>query len=283
MKYPFEQTKDYSKKFLDYNDTKEFNNLKNLVNTLNEEGVDKWFSIQNERLKIKGKENLAKAIGNTTYYFSIKTNKFLNKKEIENIENQQYKILLKHFKLEEQLMILSQAFEFESEEIFQLIYQNAKKENKKNIFYSSRIILDSLSKIFYKEYFDKLKRIEKYIEKNLVEIKNSYMAFFIENGSYYYKLENNYTLTDQIIINYSDNKREFILSYGKELPLKSKADQLLEDIKNFYKQKDYFSKRDQEILEKLNKNIENYIKIILFFEFNKKLPNKSLKGLLNKI
>lgn len=283
MNYPFEQTKDYSKKFLTTEDQNAFTELKALVTNLDEQGVQQWFNRENTRLEIKGKENLAKAIGNYTYYFSVQITGFKNVKEIEECENMKYKILLKHFKLEDQFSILTQKFDIENEEIFTLLYQTAKIQKKENIFYNSRIILDPLVKMYHKEDFDKLKKIEKIIERNMVDLENPYMAFCIDNGASYFKLKNNYTITDEIMLNYSDNKKDFILSYNKDLPLKNKAYQLLEDIQTDYNERAYLTVADQETIGKITKHIDNYLKAILYFELNNKLPEKSIKSSLNKI
>lgn len=282
MNYPFEQNKDY-RTFLNNEDKISFDELKELVTNLDEQGIQKWFDKENPRLKTKGKENLAKAIGNYTYYFSVQITGFKNIKEIEDAENRKYQILLKHFKLEDQLAILNQKYDFESEDIFALLYNTAKSQKKENIFYNSRIILDPLVKLFSKEKFDKLKKIETIIEKNMVDLENTYMAFCIENGATYFRLKNSYTITDEIMLNYSDNKKDFILSYNKELPLKNKAYQLLEDIQSNYNERSYLTVADQTTTEKITKHIDNYLKAILYFELNNKLPVKSIKSSINKI
>lgn len=282
MNYPFEQTKDY-RTFLNNEDKNSFDKLRELVTNLDEKGIQEWFDKENSRLKTKGKENLAKAIGNYTYYFSVQITGFKNAKEIEEVENRKYQILLKHFKLEDQLIILTQKYDFESEDIFTLLYKTAKTQKKENVFYNSRIILDPLVKLFSKEKFDKLKKIEIIIEKNMVDLENTYMAFCIDNGASYFKLKNSYCITDEIMLNYSDNKKDFILSYDRELPLKNKAYQLLEDLHNNYNNRPYLTVADQETIEKITKHIDNYIKAILYFDLNKKLPEKSIKSSLNKI
>lgn len=283
MNHPFEQTKDYSKKFITTEDQNSFNELKELVNHLDEKGIQQWFDKESPRMKIKGRENLAKAIGNYTYYFTVQTFGIKTREEVEKIETLKYKMLLKHFKLEDQLSILTQAFDIENEEIFSLLYDTAKFQKKENLFYRSRILLDALTKLYNKEDFEKIQKVEKIIEKNLVDLENPYIAFCVDNGVSYFKLRNNYSITDQIMLNYSDNKKDFILSYNKELPLKDKAYQLLEDIQINYKNRDYLTKSDNETIEKITQHIDNYIKAILYFELQKKLSIKSIKSSLGKI
>lgn len=284
MKYPFERISSCNSKFVNEKDNEKFSQLKRFVNDLDELGVDQWFLDNNSYLKVKGKENLAKAIGNTTYYFTVQSNGFLKKEELDYMELFQYQILLKHFNLEQQFSILTQVYDFKDERLFELLYQSAKKEKKQEQFYQSRIVLDPLFKLFNKEDFDTLKKIETIIEKNMVDLQNNFMAFFKDSGgSYYSNLNNNYSLTDEIILNYSENKKQFILSYNKEIPLKDKAYQLLQDIEEHYKKRDWLSQADNENIKSVTLQIDKYIKTVMYFDLNKKLPPKSIKAPSNKI
>lgn len=282
MKYPFEKIANSD--FVNPQDKEKFSELRTHVKDLNEEGVEQWFLDNNSYLKVKGKENLAKAIGNTTYYFSVQSNGLMSKENIISIELFQYEILLKHFNLEQQFRILTQVYDFKDERLFELLYQTAKKEKKQEKFYQSRIILDPLFKLFHKEEFELLKKIEVIIEKNMVDLQNNFMAFFKgDGGSYYSKLNNNYSLTDEIMLNYSEAKKDFIMSYSKEIPLKTKAYQLLQDIEENYKQRDWLSQSDNENIKSVTLQIDKYIKTIMYFDLNKKLPPKSTKTITNKI
>lgn len=282
MKYPFEKIANSD--FVNPQDKEKFSELRTHVKDLNEEGVEQWFLDNNSYLKVKGKENLAKAIGNTTYYFSVQSNGLMSKENLISIELFQYEILLKHFNLEQQFSILTQVYDFEDERLFELLYQTAKKEKKQEKFYQSRIVLDPLFKIFKKEDFELLKKIEIIIEKNMVDLQNNFMAFFKgDGGSYYSKLSNNYSLTDEIMLNYSEEKKDFIMSYSKEIPLKTKAYQLLQDIEENYKQRDWLSKADSENIKAVTLQIDKYIKTVMYFDLKKKLPPKSTKTITNKI
>lgn len=284
MNYPFEKMPGYSNEFVNPEDKEKFYELKKLVQSLDDEGVKHWFDKNKSFLKVKGKENLSKAIGNHTYYFSVQTLGQMRKEQIEKIENNQYEILLKHFKLEHQFSILTQLFHFESEDLFTLLYQTAKKEKKEDVFFKSRIILDPLMKMFSKENFTHLEKIENIINKKIVDLENNKMAFFNNNGSSYYgNLNHSYKITDEIILNYSDKKRDFILSQGKQPPLKEYAYQLLEDISDNYKKRDWLSKADGETLDILSKNVDKYIKASLYFELSKKFPEKEIKIKQHKI
>ena len=128
MKYPFEKIANSD--FVNPQDKEKFSELRTHVKDLNEEGVEQWFLDNNSYLKVKGKENLAKAIGNTTYYFSVQSNGLMSKENIISIELFQYEILLKHFNLEQQFRILTQVYDFKDERLFELLYQTAKKEKK---------------------------------------------------------------------------------------------------------------------------------------------------------
>lgn len=284
MKYPFERISTYNSDFVNSQDKEKFNQLRTCVTQWNEPGVDQWFVENNSYLKVKGKENLAKAIGNATFYFSIQSNGFLTREYINEKEYYQYKILLKHFNLEQQFNILTQAYDFEDIRLFELLYLTAKKEKKEEKFYQSRIILDPLFKLFNKEHFDKLKKIETIIKKDIVDLQTNFMAFFKDNGgSYYSNLNNKYSLTDEIILNFSENKKEFILSYNKQIPLKDKAYQLLEDIQDNYKKRDWLSPADNENIKAVMQQTDKYIKTVMYFDLNKKLPPKNIKTNTHKI
>lgn len=283
MTHPFEQVKNYTNEFINPKDKEEFSNLGNLVSSYNEEGVDAWFKEKKKWLKIKGKENLAKAIGNNTYYFSVSGKIGMSRQEIENLEYKKYLIVLKHFKLEEQFRILTQHFKMESEDVFRLLYKTAKEQKKEELFYNSRIILDPLLALFSKHEFDKLRNIEAIIEKNMVDFKNSKVAFFYKNGSSYFNVINHYSITDEIMFNYTQEKKEFIESYGQQLPLKEKAYQLLEDMNNYYKNKDWISQSDNENLKNITKQIDTYIKATIYFDLNKKFPVKNINNTFKKI
>lgn len=284
MKYPFEKSSNYSSDFANAQDKEKFGQLRQYVNDLNESQVDQWFLDNNNYLKVKGKQNLAKAIGNTTFYFAVQSTGFMSKEDINNKEFHQYKILLKHFNLEQQFSLLTQVYDVEDKRLFELLYQTAKKEKKQNQFYQSRIVLDPLFKIFTKEKFELLKDIEIIIEKNMVDLQNNFMAFFKDNGgSYYSNLNTQYSLTDEIILNYSEGKKEFIMSYNKEIPLKAKAYQLLQDIEEHYKKRDWISQADNENMKSVTLQIDKYIKTVMYFDLNKKLPPKNSKTLNKKI
>lgn len=284
MHYPFEKVPGYSGEFVNPKDKESFYLLKSLVHTGDEVAIKEWFERNNSILKVKGKENLAKAIGNHPYYFSIQNSGHITKEQIEEKENLLYKMLLKNFKLEHQFLILTQLFHFESEDLFTLLYQTAKIEKKEEEFFKSRIVLDPLMKMFGKEKFNQLQKIETIIGRKIVDIENNKMAFFYNNGaSYYGNLNNSYKITDEIILNYSDNKRDFIISQGKEPPLKEYALKLLEDISNHYKKRDWLSKADEETMGNLSKNIDKYVKAVLYFELNEKYPEKAIKSKNKKI
>lgn len=275
MIYPFEQVKNYTNNFLNPEDKEQFNTLKNLVNSYDERGVNAWFKQKKSWLKTKGKENLAKAIGYSTYYFNVKSSLGTKKEDLEDLEYKQIIILLKNFELEQQLIILTQNFKMESEDIFKLLFETAKTEKKENILYNSRIILDPLIAIYSRHEFDKLKILESIIEKKVVNLESNKVAFLVKDGGSYFKLKNSYFITDEIIFNYSPEKRDFIMSHGKEIPLKEKAYQLLEDITQDYEKRDWNSVGDMENLKNITKNINIFIKAILYFDFNKKFPKNN--------
>ncbi len=281
MKYPFERT-NYGHDFINSKDKDIFLELKRYVNNYEEDNVNEWFSKHKEILKIKGKNNLAKAIGNYTYYFSLGSG-FMSLDAMEALKSQQYQLLLKHFKFEDQAIILTQEFDLSDIKVIETLYKTAKKENKKEKFFNSRIFLDIAQKIFSKENFDKIEELEIIIEKKIHEIQVNKVAFYYQNGaSYYGNLKNKYAITDEIILNYTDDKRDFLLNRDIQLPSKNYALQLLEDINQNYKEREFMSLADNETLEQLSRSVNFYYKKTMYIELEKKLEVKN-KEKKNKI
>lgn len=262
--------------FINPIDQEQFSKLKKLVNSYDDSGVSLWFSNYENKLTKKNrvlfKSNLAMAIGKTSYFFSSSNYNIHSKKELDELMDLQYLILLKHFNLDEQLFILTQEFDLESLKVFELLYQSAYKEKKENTLYNSRILLDPLFKFFIQEKFEKCIEIENIIHRNINLLENNIMVFSHQGAtSYYSKLNNTYSLTDEIILNYSDNKNNFLLSRNIPLPKKDIAIQLLKDIEHNYNDRTWTSNADKETLELINTSIEKYFKALMFFDLNDNL------------
>lgn len=278
MKYLFEKIPGYKNEFVEAKDKQDYNYLKNLVDNFDERGVDEWFEKRKKFLKIKSKENLAQAIGNYSNYFSTNAPIQTTKKEMEDLEISKMLMLLKHFNLKNQFAILNNQYDMESKEVISLLYETAKKEKKEKKLYVSRILLDPLFKMFKNEEFDKIKEIEGIIEKTIVDINTNKIALKIENStSYFNSLKNNYSITDSIICCYSKNKRDFILSYSKNLPTKEKAYQLLEDITQEYSDRQTKYINDVKNIEIIGNLVNKYLLAILYIDLQKNLPQKLTK------
>lgn len=280
MKYPFEKEKN-DIHFKYEKDNELFIELKSYVNSLQEEEVDKWFIKNEKNLKRKGKENLSKAIGTYTYYFSISSKNINSLEKIRELESKQQLMLLKHFKFKEQALILNQQDELKDSKIIEVLYITAKKENKKNKFFNSRVFLDVISKMFSEDEFNNILEIEKIIEKRIDTIEVNKIAFYQKNSaSYYSKLNNNYAISDEIILNYNDKKRDFLLERNVELPTKEKALKLLEDITQEYKERDYMTPDNYKTLALIAHAVNNYYKVISYYYLNEKLANKQKTKLI---
>lgn len=283
MNIPFQTTKvNYSKRLVNVKDKEEFDYLKELVNSNDEQAIDNWFKQQN--LCKQGKTNLAYMIGQTTYYFSISNFTVMNRKDIEEVRSQHQLNLLKHFCISDQIKILTQEFDLESPKIFKLMHDTAKKENKSEGFYSSRILLDPLYKIFSSEDFEKIKNIEVAIEKNIEDIETNFIVFSYKNsGSFYNNLKNTYNITDEIMLNYTEKKAEFLASRNIPLPSVEKATTLLKDIENHYASRQWMSISDQETIGKLSMHMSEYKTIKMCISLEESLHNKSNKIKAKKI
>ena len=267
MKYPFE-TNNYGHNFVSEKDKEKFLTLKRYVNNYDN----------------KGTEGLVKAIANYTYYFHVSGPVSMKKEEIENLKSIQYLSLLKYFNLENQLLILTQEFDLEDSKVIEFLYKTAKKEKKEKILYNSRIFLD----IVYKQYsinnFDKIIEIENIINKKIEDIKTTSIIFKRGNEtSYYMNLNHNYAITDEIILNYSEEKRIFLENRGLEPPSIQVATQLLEDITTKYQKREFMTVGDSEKLQSLNQTLNEYEKRILYFDLKDTLREKQIKIKSRKI
>ena len=175
MKYPFERT-NYGHDFINSKDKDIFLELKRYINNYEEDNITEWFLRHKDILKRKGKNNLAKAIGNYTYYFSLGSG-FMSVDAMEALKSQQYQLILKHFNFEDQAIILTQEFDLSDIKVIETLYKTAKKENKKEKFFNSRVFLDVAQKIYSKEDFKKIEELEIIIEKKIHDIHINKVAF----------------------------------------------------------------------------------------------------------
>lgn len=260
-------------------DKESYGELKEYLTGFHDKEIEQWFIKNN--LNTQEYQNLAQAIGQHTFYFSVSTVTATTKQEIIETQNKLYELLLKNFSFDNQLKILVQQYDLNENNlrIFKILYETAKEENQLNKFYTSRVLLDPLFKLFSDEKFIALSEFEKTINKPIRELVSHYMTFRRTNpnntGTSYYKLSNEYFLTDEIILNYSDNKLNYLTENNIELPTKVKAEQLLKDIEEDYNGRSWRSVSDELTLEDVKNAIDNYIKVTLYYQLGDNLSNES--------
>lgn len=260
-------------------DKEAYGELKEYLTGFHDKEIKQWFIKNN--LNTEEYQNLARAIGQHTFYFSVSTVTATTKKELIETQNKLYEILLSNFSFDNQLKILIQQYDLNENNlvVFKILYEAAKEENKLEKFYTSRVLLDPLFKLFADEKFAELSEFEKTINKPISELVSPYMAFRRTNpnntGTSYYKLGNEYFLTDEVILNYSDKKLNYLTENNLVLPTQSKAKQLLKDIEEDYNSRNWKSVSDEQTLEDVKNAIDNYIKVTLYYELGDSLPSEN--------
>ena len=268
--------------FKDEKDKELYRELNMHLTNFSEQEVEQWFVKNN--LNTEEYENLAKAIGQHTFYFSVSGVAITTKQEIIDTENKLYEITLKNFSFDNQLKILVQQYDLNENNlvVFKILYETAKKENKLENFYNSRVLLDPPFKLFSDEKFTELSKFEQTINKPINELISHYMAFKRSNpnntGTSYYKLSNQYYLTDEIILNYTENKFNYLKENNIELPTKLKAKQLLKDIEDDYSKRDWKTANDMQTLDDVKIAIDNYIKVTLYYHLEDHLNESNTKA-----
>ena len=283
MKPPFETEKVRQSTFLNKEDQESYQKLCSLVNDGDEDGVDKWFGERNEYLGAMGRENLAKVIANSIGLIRVKTTFGSSREDLKKQEAWLNILLLKNFNAEDQITILTKEWRLENKDIIRFVFETAKKEKKENLFYKCDRITDSFFHFFSKEDFKSIKEIEYFTGKCLLDITRERFPLIKENGCSYFSLDTERSILDEIILNYSDEKRDFIQSYNRSLPTKEDAFKLLREIKESYKKRDFITPHDIETLNMVEQGVGRYIKSIMYLDMKKTLPEKMSKETRPKI
>lgn len=272
-------------KILSKEDNKLFLNLKNHVFNLDEKKIDDWF--QKLHLSDQDLENLTTTILQSTYFFS-----FQGMQDILYKMNQQMKMVIPYFSTKSINLFLQNEFEIENfdNELWQIYFEKANKENTLSNFYSSSSIVKLLVSLLHQEKFERLDEIEKILGKKLHEISTKNIPFFYEEknmrGCYYVRLSQNIKINNIIILDYSNQKKEFYQK--RNIPLTSEKDML--NIKNlildfFENQKieQNYNLYHQDMLKNIVQNINIYEKVFYAENLEKKLTKSKIIKKPNKI
>ncbi|NCP98066.1 hypothetical protein GW796_08710 [archaeon] len=197
-----------------------FRELVYAVKDFNKSKIDSWFENQNLSTKLVLSKKICLRILNTPFFFSFSSTS-TNKKEIEECRTKREVEVLKHFSLENQLLLLSVAC-IEDVNVKHIEVLKITKSKKKMISSNSKIIA-IITKLFNEENFDELEKIQNKLDFNIMDMKGSQGSFHYKSksshGSFSIKFDEDiFSPKYELIINYSDAKANFLKNKNIELP-----------------------------------------------------------------
>lgn len=269
--------------------TKEMKELRNLVFEGEIEAIDIWFekNLYNHSKSKQSKiiEDLSKYIINQeSYFFSFKDDYF----DIDKISKEKEKRInsvIKHIDLKHQLKILNNHLydDIKIEYLNRLKQTPINKEKDIEIVNELGLIT---TRLFFNEKFDYIdflinhlsySPLDNYSQNFILMKKEKYSL----SGTYFYCEDNCVKPYYDIIYNYSEEKKEYLIS--KNITLPSKEDVLLfisELEKNINKSKVNYSNDDR--LEKI-KDINNYLTYLHYFYLNDNIVFSKKQNIRHKI
>lgn len=225
--------------------------------------IDNWFkkNIKNE----KDEDDLMKQIINTTYFFSFSSTS-TSAQYVKQEKIKREKSILKNIGIKNKLLlycpVIIEDLNLEHLDCFDLI------KDKKTIIESSSFIRE-ITKLFNKESFEELDNIEKKLNVDILNLKMSNVYFChkekYSTGAFNFNLnEKIFSPMDDIILNYSSEKENYLINKNIEIPNHEYANNICEKMMLIIKNDVYFGHNDN-----YTKKIENSLK--LFKESTAKL------------
>lgn len=258
------------------NEKKEFpfQELSYAISTGDIQGIHSWFKKVGFQSGTELSSTLCKHIVNSNYFFSFSSNSF-NKSALED-ENLRRQIpVLSYFNLKEQLSILSSVSldrEIKIEHFNVLNYSRQSKSDK-------QLILKDLGmhhlfiSLFNKEEFIFMDKIESVLG---LDIKNNRMDNisihydYPDNGAFYLNSKNYKSCpVDDIILNYSENKANYLREKKINLPDLIYVNELKGKILEEIRDSKYFDTKGHT--KKVEEKIERY-----FINYRYKLLSESI-------
>lgn len=223
----------------------------------------------------KEKDILFNFIINSSFFFMFRTHA-TNRDEIEQQSLLRTLPFFKLFPLTEQISLLNSPIH--NFNISNMTYFENLNVNKKSINQlSSNSVSFLLTDLFHKECFHILDYLEDKLNKN---IDNTYSHIFSVHYKEQYsygcfnismdKLNPSYKPIYDIIFNYTDNKKNYIINKGMNLPSKKEIDSLAIKILPFITEP-----HEHSHIELFNEKVAEYSKIILSYDLENSLSQKS--------
>jgi len=261
----------------------EFSELACLVKDGYYQEIDGWFEKHQISRKPSLQRKLTIRILDNPYFFSFQsfsTNiRFINQERIKRES-----AILKNLKIENQLLLLSPA----CIEDFSFEHLGAMKLNKKNkeILLNSNRFSGVITKLFNKEDFEEINKIDEILGLSVLEMKTKGLTFNYKeknsHGAFYIELETAiFSPKHNIIFAHTKEKEDFLKNKGVNLPNNEEVDNLYKEIKESLKKNKHLSHLNY--IEKVEDSIKEYKTIILFEHLNNNLTEKQIKSKKMKI
>lgn len=251
----------------------EFKELARFVFDGKYEEIDNWFKKHQISKKPALERELSLRILNEIYFFSFRSLS-TSRKEIDEEGNRREIAILKNLKCENQLRLFNVA----SVENVNHKHFEAMKLTKKNkeLIENSSSVGYVITKLFNKENFDELEKIESIFKRSLLEQKSSGATIMYKekysNGTYFFKIDEPiFSPKYDIVFNYSSNKKEYLEKKGIDLPtVKEAANLHILVLKSISERANDWRPED---VEKINKQISDYKIQKNYLDLNENLGN----------
>lgn len=245
--------------------------------------IDDWFEKHQISRKPALQRKLTLRILDNPYFFSFQsfsTNlRFINQERVKRESS-----ILKNLKIENQLLLFSPA----CIEDFSYEHLGAMKLNKKNkeILCNSNRFSGVVTKLFNKEEFDEINKIDEILELSVLEIKTKGLTFHYKeknsHGAFYIELENKiFSPKHNIVFAYTKEKEDFLKHKNIILPDNEDVDYLYKEIKESLKENKHLSHLN--CIEKVDYSINEYKTLTLFEHLNNNLTENQIKSKKIKI
>lgn len=193
--------------------------------------------------------------------------------------------IIEHLSLSQQLKLLN----YQVEDDFSFTYLKVLKyePEQKNLLLSSIEFNNFITRLFHKEKFDELDKINEYLKVNSLDtLSNNAIIIYKDKScistitlkdTHRYNLE--YKPLYDLLFNYTNKKFEYAISLGMDLPHKEQAISIRNSCINITEQEDkklnYKNTRSLDLQRCSLESIEKYKEKCFYFDLQHKIPVKS--------
>lgn len=266
------------------NNDEKFSELSNLVSLGLESEIADWFN-QNINKNKKLEKELTTKILNAYYFFSFSSSYTLNKNYLENERLRRELCVLSHLRIENQLLLFNPtAIDVVTAEHFSVI-KNTKKN--RDVLCSSGIMSYVVTKLFHKEKFSDLDKINKKFGLNFLEQKNNNITFCYEesnsNGSFFLPLEDViFKPKYDIAFLFSPTKKLYLEQNNIELPTVEEITELKRlAFESFTKNNTWYDRK--EYRERIEQAVASYVPQKTYIDLQGNLGEQAISTKKKKI